>query len=79
MFARFMCVFDFVVIVFRITWWQSAGKALEFPFVLFLFYAVCIIYVPFPLGVWGGMWNSIVSVPDIAFSSTFQLFEGIFC
>ena len=29
-----------------------------------LLYYVLIVCVPFPFGVWGGMWNSILSVPD---------------
>ena len=29
-----------------------------------LLYAVLIVCVPFPFGVWGRMWNSIVSVPN---------------
>ena len=28
------------------------------------FSAVLVVRVPFPFGVWGRMWNSIVSVPD---------------
>ena len=28
------------------------------------------VYVPFPYGVWGRLWDSIVSVPDHYFSST---------
>ena len=31
---------------------------------MFLFYAVLSVCVPFPFGVWGRMWNLIVSVPD---------------
>ena len=30
----------------------------------YLFYAVLIVRVPFPFGVWDRMWNSIVSIPE---------------
>ena len=36
----------------------------------FFLYAVLIISIPFPYGVWGRMWNSIVSVPDHYLLST---------
>ena len=49
---------------------------LGFPFILFLFYAVLSVCVPFPFGVWGRMWNSIVSV----FSSTLIRYQiPLFC
>ena len=35
-----------------------------------LFNTVLIVCVPFPFGVWGRMWNSIVSVPDNCILST---------
>ena len=35
---------------------------LGFPLILFLFYAVLSVHVPFPFDVWGRMWNSIVSI-----------------
>ena len=48
---------------------------LGFPLLLCFLYAVLIDYVPFPYGVCGRMWSSIVSVPDqcifIYFSSYF--------
>ena len=61
-----MFVFDVLFILFRITFGHLLGKScpLGFPLVLFLFYAVLTVRVPFPFGVWGGVWNSIVSVPD---------------
>ena len=37
---------------------------LGFPHMLLLFYAVLIVCISLPLGVWGRMWNLIVSVPD---------------
>ena len=30
----------------------------------FNFSAILVVRVPFPFGVWGRMWNSIVSIPD---------------
>ena len=44
-------------------YWEGAVP-LAFHFCCFYFSAVIIISVPFPFGVWGRMWNSIVSVPD---------------
>ena len=44
-----------------------AGKELShwlFICVVFLFSAVLVVRVPFSFGVWGRVWNSIVSVPD---------------
>ena len=38
------------------------------------FYAVSLVCVPFPLGVMGRMWNSIVSIPDY---SLFIYFEPV--
>ena len=44
--------------------WDRA-VLLAFSLVLFfIFRAVLVVRVPFPFGVWGRMWNSIVSVPD---------------
>ena len=65
-FFGILFVFDFLFVLFRISWWPSAGKDLSSLLsacVAFL-YAVLIVYVPFPFGVWGRVWNSIVSVPD---------------
>ena len=45
----------------------SAGTELSswlFTCLVFIFSAVLVVRVPFPLGVWGRVWNSIVSVPD---------------
>ena len=46
--------------------WPSAGRAVPLAFHLchFYFSAVLVVRVPFPFGVWGRVWNSIVSVPD---------------
>ena len=65
----FVCGLLFVL--FRTARWPSTGKK-AFPFGFLLccltlcrlnqfFFFFC---VPFPFGVWGRMWNSIVSVPD---------------
>ena len=63
-----MFVFDFVFILFIITWLPLAGIELS-PWLsarvfIFLFYVVSIVYVPFPLDVWCRMWNLTVSVSD---------------
>ena len=56
---------------------QLLGKScpLGFPLVLFLFYAVFIVCVLFPFGVWERMWNWIVSLPDYCL---FIYFPAIF-
>ena len=67
MFIRFLLVFDLLFILFRIALWSSAGKELSpwlFSYGIFIFSAVLAVSVPFPFGVWGRMWNSIVSVLD---------------
>ena len=66
MFVRILFVFDFLFILFRITWWSSAGKELSswFSLVLLLLYAVVIVCIPVPFGDWDTVWNSISSVPD---------------
>ena len=43
--------------------WERAVP-LAFHLGCFNFSAVLIVRVPFPFGVWGRMWNWIVSVPD---------------
>ena len=72
MFVRFLFVFDILVNLFSghmlgktfvaICW----GRAVPLPFHLCSFYlsAVLIIGVPFPFGVYGRIWNSVVSVPE---------------
>ena len=47
-------------------WWTFAGKELTswLSACAVLLYAVLISRVPFPYGVWGRKWNSIVSVSD---------------
>ena len=57
----------FLFILFRIARWSSSGK--ELPSLLVLLFTWCrlnslIVCIPFPFGVWGRIWNSIVSVPD---------------
>ena len=67
MFVRFLFVFDLLLILFRIVLWPSVGKELSsrlFTCVFLILNAVLVVLVPFLFGVWGGMWNSIVSAPD---------------
>ena len=47
-------------------------------FRLCFLYAVLIVCVPFPCGVWGSMWNSIVSVPDHCLFIYFTFLKKIF-
>ena len=51
---------------YRIALWPSAGKRLTswLSASAVLLYAVLIVCVPFLFGVWGRLWNSIVSVPN---------------
>ena len=44
--------------------WERAVVTLAFHLYCFYFSAVLVVRVPFPLGIWGRMWNSVVSVPD---------------
>ena len=44
--------------------WERAVP-LAFHLCRFNFSAVLVVCVPFPFGIWGRMWNSIVSVPDL--------------
>ena len=71
-----LLVFDLLFILFRIALWPSAGKELAlwlFHLCCFNFSAVLVVRVLYPFGVWGRMWNSIVSVPDnCLFLSTLQ-------
>ena len=53
-------------LLFRIAFWPSAGKEPSYWFsarTVFILY-VLIVRFPFPFGVCGRTWNSIVSVPD---------------
>ena len=43
--------------------WERAVP-LAFHLCCFYFSAVLVVGAPFPFGVWGGMWSSIVSVSD---------------
>ena len=45
-------------------WERAVPCPVGFSFVLSSFTAVLVVRVPFPFGVWGRVWNSIVSVPD---------------
>ena len=61
MFVRLLFVFDLFIILFRIALLSSAGKELSpWPFSC----VVLAVRVHFPFGVWGRVWNSIVSVPE---------------
>ena len=47
--------------------WPSAGKGMSlwlFTCVVFIFREDLVVRFPFPFGVLGRMWNSILSVPD---------------
>ena len=48
--------------------WERAVR-LAFRLCCFNFSAVLVVHAPFPFGVWGRMWNSIVSVPDLCLFS----------
>ena len=52
-----------------VIFWEKAVPV-AFHLCCFYFSAVLIVGVPFPFGVWGRMWNTIVSVLFIAFLST---------
>ena len=43
--------------------WERAFRV-AFHLCCFHYSAVFVVRVPFPFGVWGRMWNSIVSVPN---------------
>ena len=60
-----MFIFDLVFILFRITicWDRAVSLALCSCCFYFVLSRLCVF--PFPLGVWGSMWNSMVSVPDL--------------
>ena len=66
MFVHFLLVFDLLFVLFRIALWSSVGKELS-PWLLicavFYFSAILVVHI----GVWGRVWNSIVSVPDHCF------------
>ena len=56
--------------------WERLSRQL---FTVLILNAVLVVLVPLPFGVWGGMWNSIVSAPDhclfVYFSQSTQAFE----
>ena len=65
MFVHFLLVTDLLFILFMIALWPSAGKELSvWLFICVVLILVLVVRVPFPFGVWGRMWNTIVSVPD---------------
>ena len=53
--------------------WERAAP-LAFHLCCFYFSDVLIVGVPFPFGVYGRIWNSIVSVPDHCLFICFPLF-----
>ena len=70
-FVRFLFVFDLSLILFRIVLWPSVGKNCQL-FTVLILDAVLVVLVPLPFGVWGGMWNSVISAPDHCLLSTFH-------
>ena len=59
MFARFLFVFDLQFNLYRVALWSSIGKELP----PWLFAGAVVRGDLFAFGVYGRMWNSIVSVP----------------
>ena len=57
-------------------WERAVPLAFHLCCFLFVFYfsAVLIVGVPFPFGVKGRMWNSILSVPFIYLTLAYQLY-----
>ena len=41
--------------------WERLSRQL---FTVLILNAILVVLVPLPFGIWGGMWNSIVSAPD---------------
>ena len=68
-YSKYQCSFAFywsltyarIGFLFRIAYGLLLGKSCPFGF---SFVFECLRRVPFPVGVWGRMWNSIVPVPD---------------
>ena len=64
MFVRFLFVFDLLLILFRslvAICWEILSRQI---FTVLILNTALVVLVPLPFGVWGGMWNSIVSAPD---------------
>ena len=75
--CRFLLIFDLLFILFRIALWPYAGKEQSlWLFICFNLSAVLVVRAPFPFGVWGRMWHSIVLVPD---HSLFIYLAARFC
>ena len=67
LFVRFLLVVDYSLLLCRVACWTTAGKKLTswLSDCEVLLHAVWNMFLPFPYGVCGRMWNSIVvSVPD---------------
>ena len=73
MFDRFLIVFDFILFLFKIAWWQSVGKEMSswISTNAVLLYAILTVCIPFPFCVRGRMYPFLI----IAFSSTVQTFR----
>ena len=63
MLVRFLLVFESLFILFRIALWER-DVPLAFHLCCFSFGAVLVVCVPLSFGVWGGVWDSVVSVSD---------------
>ena len=57
--------------------WERAFP-LAFHLYCFYFSDVLVVRVPFPFGVWGRVWNSIVSVPDHCLYFIYFSFQALF-
>ena len=77
MFVRVLFVFDFVGLCSLYLGQPCPhllGKSCSLGFSLaFIFSAVLVVRVPFPFGVFGKVWNSIVSIPDHCLFIYFKL------
>ena len=62
MFVRFLFIFYFLFILLRKGWWPSIGKERSswLSDRAVLFYAVFIVCVTFPFGVWGSLISTFV-------------------
>ena len=67
-------VFDLLFISFRIAICWESVVPLAVHLCCFYCSAVLVVRVPFPFGVWGRVWNSILSVPDHCLFIYFEQF-----
>ena len=70
-------MFYFLFALFRIAWLPSAEKELSswLSSCAVLLYSALIVCASFQFGVWGRMWNLIVTVPDLAVGFTSQTLD----